>query len=144
MKYLRNSISGTTADMDSLSYKYYANTNQLKQIVDRVPDNTYVSKEDNLVADIDNQPDNNYAYDAIGNLIKDSAEKISSIKWNVYGKIQEINKSATTLAPATKIQYTYDALGNRISQVVTTADTRQYTWYVRDAHSLSRFAGETC
>jgi RHS repeat-associated protein len=51
----------------------------------------------------------------------------------VYGKIQEINKSATTLAPATKIQYTYDALGNRISQVVTTADTRQYTWYVRDA-----------
>jgi RHS repeat-associated protein len=51
----------------------------------------------------------------------------------VYGKIQEINKSATTLAPATKIQYTYDALGNRISQVVTTSDTKSYTWYVRDA-----------
>lgn len=74
--------------MDSLNYQYYAGTNQLRRITDSVPTNGYNDTEGRIV-DIDNQSENNYAYDAIGNLIKDSAEKISSIKWNVYGKIQE-------------------------------------------------------
>jgi RHS repeat-associated protein len=131
-KYLRKSITGTTADMDSLNYYYYANTNRLRRITDSVPASAYVHP-DNRIIDIDGQPDNNYGYDAIGNLIKDSAEKITGIKWNVYGKIEEINRVATTAAPAANIKYTYDAMGNRISQVVTSGGTKYYTWYVRDA-----------
>jgi RHS repeat-associated protein len=131
-RYLRNSISGATAGMDSLTYKYYAGTNRLRFIKDSVT-SAWISKQDNLIEDLKSQPDSNYAYDEIGNLVKDNKDSITSIKWNVYGKITEINRIASATKPATKIQYTYDALGNRISQVVTTADDIAYTWYVRDA-----------
>src|SRR5687767_15966250 len=65
-------------------------------------------------------------------IIKDSAEKITSIKWNVYGKIQEIIKNDA--GAITTIKYTYDALGNRISQTVIppAGGAKVYTWYVRD------------
>jgi RHS repeat-associated protein len=130
-KYLRNSITGTPGHMDSLNYFYYAGTNQLKRITDSVPANGFVDGDGNIV-DIDGQPDSNYRYDAIGNLIKDSAEKITDIKWNIYGKIQEITKDNG--GDITTIKYTYDALGNRISQVVIPpSDDPKYTWYVRDA-----------
>ncbi|THU30796.1 RHS repeat protein [Niastella caeni] len=132
-KYLRNSISGTTAQMDSLNYYYYANTNQLRRVTDNVPANAFVSKEDDIIRDIENQADSNYVYDSIGNLITDNAASITHIKWNVYGKIQEIIKAATADAPATNIKYSYDVAGNRIGQVVTSAGTKHYTWYVRDA-----------
>jgi RHS repeat-associated protein len=132
LKYLRKSITGTDAHMDSLNYLYYANTNRLKRITDSIQANTYTSSQDNLILDIDNQPDNNYVYDAIGNLIKDSAEHITGIKWNVYGKIQEITKNVA--GDITTIKYTYDALGNRISQtVIPPSDDPVVTWYVRDA-----------
>src|SRR5690606_28329188 len=61
--------------------------------------------------------------DAIGNLIKDNAEGISSITWNVYGKISSITKSSGT------ITYAYDATGNRITKTVGGITTL----YVRDA-----------
>jgi YD repeat-containing protein len=112
---LRNSIDSAHVRMDSLRYWYYANTNRLRRITDSVPANGFNDNE-NRIIDIDGQPDNNYCYDAIGNLIKDSAEKITNIKWNVYGKIQEITKSDA--GAITTIKYTYDALGNRISQTV--------------------------
>jgi hypothetical protein len=69
------------------------------------------------------QNDNNYAYDAIGNLIKDEAEGISNINWNVYGKISSISKSTGT------IRYSYDAQGNRVIK----QSGRDTTAYVRDA-----------
>src|SRR5690606_20020306 len=77
----------------------------------------------NYSVDIDNQSSNNYQYDAIGNLIKDNAEGISPITWNVYGKISSITKSSGT------ITYTYDATGNRITKTVGGVTTL----YVRDA-----------
>jgi RHS repeat-associated protein len=121
--------------MDSLTYKYYAGTNRLRFIKDSVT-SAWISKQDNLIEDLKSQPDSNYTYDEIGNLVKDNKDSITSIKWNVYGKITEINRIASTTKPATKIQYTYDALGNRISQIVTTADDITYTWYVRAQGNL--------
>ncbi|MDQ2751772.1 MAG: hypothetical protein M3R72_01985, partial [Bacteroidota bacterium] len=59
--------------------------------------------------DIKDEPDDNYNYDEIGNLTKDTKEGITNISWNVYGKILNITKSGST------ISYTYDAAGNRIS-----------------------------
>ncbi|HEY4481246.1 MAG TPA: RHS repeat-associated core domain-containing protein, partial [Candidatus Brocadiaceae bacterium] len=110
--------------MDSLTYKYYAGTNQLRQVRDSVNANNYA-------VDIDNQSDtSNYVYDAIGNLILDKAEGIDSIKWNVYGKITDIYKHDSTV-----ISYTYDASGNRISKTVIppSGGGGAVTWYVRDA-----------
>jgi RHS repeat-associated protein len=78
--------------------------------------------------DIDNQTSYNYTYDAIGNLVGDVAEGISNISWTVYGKIKSISKTNGTL-----IRYGYDAAGNRISKIVTTATTGDSTYYVRDA-----------
>ena len=51
---------------------------------DGVADNAFTQ-------DIDRQLPNNYTYDAIGNLIKDNAEEIQNITWNVYGKMTSID-----------------------------------------------------
>ncbi len=127
----------TTPAMDDLKYVYYnANgtsytgdpaatdaTNKLAYVMDAVGNTTEPT-------DIEDQPVNNYDYDAIGNLIKDSQEGLS-IEWNVQNKITEIKK------PGGKdILYNYDALGNRIKKTVMSGNagisgTTQY--YVRDA-----------
>jgi YD repeat-containing protein len=103
--------------MDSLTYGYKTGTNKL----DFIKDDIAAANYDN---DIDNQSVGNYDYDAIGNLVKDSAGGISNISWNVYGKIAAITKT-----DGTTISYTYDVAGNRVSKTVNGVQT----WYVRDA-----------
>jgi YD repeat-containing protein len=95
--------------------------NKLRQVAEAigVSDAAYID-------DIDNQTDpDNYAYDEIGNLIKDTKEGITKIEWTVYGKISKIEKTN-----GINITYTYDASGNRISKQIGVAKT---TYYVRDA-----------
>jgi hypothetical protein len=118
-----NTFPSKPLGMDSLTYSYVMGTNRLDHVNDTVPAGNYTE-------DIDNQSAGNYAYDSIGNLIKDNAEGITSISWTVYGKINRIVKG-DSLA----ILYTYDASGNRISKTVIKsgfADTAR-PWYVRDA-----------
>jgi RHS repeat-associated protein len=114
--------------MDSLGYFYYAGTNKLRKVTDNVSATT-------TTVDINNQTnDENYVYDEIGNLITDKSENITSIKWNVYGKIEEINKTGTASYYTSKIEYSYDANGHRIGKIVHRNDGfREYTCYVRDA-----------
>ncbi|MBD0284881.1 MAG: hypothetical protein ICV79_05575, partial [Flavisolibacter sp.] len=90
--------------------------NRLRHIKDSVAASNYA-------VDIDSQADDNYRYDAIGNLTKDQQEGIDSIEWTVYGKIKSITKGSRT------ISYTYDPAGNRISKTVG----GKTTVYVRDA-----------
>ncbi|MBN8851225.1 MAG: hypothetical protein BGO55_10020 [Sphingobacteriales bacterium 50-39] len=128
--YKRNNFGETGLPMDSLHYNYFANSNKLQFIRDSASDAVGGGY------DLHTQPGNNYGYDSIGNLIRDSSEKISAIKWNVYGKITEIDRSVTTAARPTKnIFYYYDAAGHRIGKKVVRGDTSavNYTWYVRDA-----------
>jgi RHS repeat-associated protein len=117
--YKRN---GTTANnnplaMDNMNYNYYAGTNKLNHIKDAVP-------KDNYPEDLDDQKTGNYKYDAIGNLISDSAENTKNISWNVYGKMLSIDKKN-----GDKINYGYDAANNRISETFN----NERTFYVRDA-----------
>ncbi len=70
-----------------------------------------------------NQSAFNYQYNEIGQLTKDTAQRISHVVWNVYGKILSLSDSGNT------ISFTYDAAGNRISKTAN----RIATWYVRDA-----------
>ena len=124
LKYQRNGNKDVPEEhivMDNLTYSYKPGKNQLDYVDDPVEDTRY----DN---DIDNQLPGNYSYDEIGNLIKDNKENIVQIEWNAYGKISKIEKSDET-----KIFYTYDAAGNRISKVVAKTTGSDTTWYVRDA-----------
>src|SRR5690606_17962862 len=116
LTYLRNGSSATNLLMDNMTYHYNTGNNQLNHVTDIVPSGNYS-------VDIDNQSNNNYEYDAIGNLIKDVSEGITGISWNVYGKISSITKTSGT------ITYTYDATGNRITKTVGGVTTL----YVRDA-----------
>jgi len=125
LKYLRKG-SATTLDMDSLNYKYNrdGNNNLINNKLNHVRDQVSSS---NYTVDIDNQSSNNYVYDLIGNLKKDVAEGIDTIRWTVYGKINRIVKNGSD------IEYRYDAGGNRTSKKVITSGDTTKTFYVRDA-----------
>jgi RHS repeat-associated protein len=140
VSYLRNgnTSAGKPLAMDNLGYHYKDSAgirlnNKLRYVTDAV---TAVA---NYTEDIDGQVADNYTYDQIGNLIKDSAEKISNIEWNVYGKIAQIWKdNSSAVGDLQRIAYRYDASGNRISKTVySNQDASNYkavhTWYVRDA-----------
>lgn len=134
LKYLRNGNKTASIVMDSLNYKYYANTNQLSSVSDNVSATAYTSPD----ADIDNQSVNNYTYDLIGNLATDNAEHINYMEWNVYGKITIIRYSNIAANTPNAIYYFYDASGNRIGKLAQTnvsggGTSALYTWYVRDA-----------
>lgn len=126
LTYLRNGTTdgGNQLAMDNLTYNYTAGTNKLDNISDSVPAANYPS-------DIDNQSTGNYTYDAIGNLKADVAESITNINWNVYGKMLEVQRTATTADPNTDIQFSYDGAANRITKTSTGSATNVYV-YVRD------------
>ena len=128
--YKRNGI-GVDSAMDNLSYRYYEaggqiTNNRLRHVKDAVTETA-------LTEDLESQPDDNYEYDAIGNLTKDIKENISNIKWTVYGKIRSIEKTDGTI-----INYTYDVAGNRISKVISgsPAGKNGVTWYARDVQGI--------
>ena len=122
LQYLRN---GTTAGsnplgMDSLTYVYNANTNQLNAIHDSVPAANYEN-------DLDNQSANNYAYDSIGNMIQDNSLGTSDIKWTVYGKIKQGSGLGYTE------YFRYDPNNNRIAKEMQYNGQDNILYYIRDA-----------
>ncbi|WP_207516014.1 RHS repeat-associated core domain-containing protein [Longitalea luteola] len=129
LKYLRKgaNVTGLPLDMDSLTYNYNRGingkivNNKLNYISDQISAGNYT-------VDIDNQASNNYQYDKIGNLIKDVAEGLDTVRWTVYGKINRIAKSASNKV----INFGYDAGGNRTLKQVNNHDTVSNTFYVRD------------
>jgi RHS repeat-associated protein len=152
---IRKDIMGIT--FDSLTYSYntqngYKQQNRLYNVNDIIPASV-------MTDDIDNQGAynntlslinkvNNYSYDQIGNLVKDSAEGIVKINWTVYGKIKDIihqtgyyKMNGTDTIRPPDLCFNYDAAGNRISKTVkprtaTGLKAASYfssTYYVRDA-----------
>ncbi len=144
-----NRYDNTGALMDKLSYTYdngaqgtALNKNQLSSVSDDASA-TVVNGRGDL------EGTHTYSYDAIGNLITDvSQERLdlgdgngyqlytiqSTITWNVYGKITQINKTVTGTTFAETISFIYDAAGNRTQkQVAGNMHPPQITYYVRDA-----------
>lgn len=121
--------SATT--MDNLRYKYKSGTNQLDHVEDAVTGRPY--KED-----LRNQSTANYSYDAVGNLISDASEGISSITWDQAGRVKTMSKSAG--GTSTSVAYKYDAMGNRVRKVETNTTfgvpTTKTTYYVHDAQGV--------
>jgi hypothetical protein len=124
----RNGDKTDTLEMDSLKYVYYANTNRLMRVEDAV-------NAANYGVDVDDQSSytDNYAYDAIGNLIKDEAEEIEEIVWTVYGKVSAVKRYASSTKP--DLQFFYDAGGKRImKKIIPKTDAPEKTeFYVHDA-----------
>ncbi|MFI5140715.1 MAG: RHS repeat-associated core domain-containing protein, partial [Bacteroidia bacterium] len=152
---LRQDIAGRT--FDSLIYHYNTQNgnkiqNRLYLVNDTIPASVMNDDIDNQGVFNDNAATinltNNYRYDQIGNLIKDSAEGIAKIDWTVYGKIKSITHrtgysklvNGNTIYPPDLV-FNYDAAGNRISKTViprTSAGQKASTYftstyYVRDA-----------
>jgi RHS repeat-associated protein len=126
LKYLRNGSGGTVA-MDSLTYHYYAGTNRLSHVNDKI-DSTFYTE------DIDNQIPETYGYDEIGNLVKDTSSRKMKVTWNVYGKIMGIIQSDPADGETVGITYKYDPNGNRVGKYVHRhLAPFEHHWYVRDA-----------
>jgi YD repeat-containing protein len=108
---------GANIPMDSLTYNYYGGYNRLQRIND--------GAGGSYTTDLKDQGSgNNYTYDSIGNLKRDSANNVKNIDWTVYGKIADLIHTAND-----SVIYTYDAAGNRITKKASGTTTV----YVRDA-----------
>jgi hypothetical protein len=94
-----------------------------------------ITATSNISSDLETQPSTNYAYNAIGQLTKDESEGILSIEWNVSGKVKKVSKDTDQdLVEDQTIEFTYDAMGNRIKKIsLTTNNEQRTTIYVRDA-----------
>jgi RHS repeat-associated protein len=122
--YLRNGTTagGSPLAMDQLTYNYQAGNNKLDHIADAVNASNYST-------DIDGQIAQNYLYDQIGNLMKDSSAYLTNVQWTVYGKIGQIGKSLHH----TTISYGYDAGGQRVLEHLSTDSCNKESFYIRDA-----------
>jgi hypothetical protein len=155
----RNGNDAGNLQMDNFNYNYYSldinSTQQNIQLTGFIGNNTSlatnrlslleedISLASNYDADIDGLTGTgnvNYQYDALGNLTQDLSEEIQEIKWNAYGKVIEIIRTATC-QDKPDLVYVYDAFGQRIKKIVkkrtggVLSNDRdwQETYYVRDA-----------
>ena len=81
--------------------------------------------------DLMNQNSGNFAYDLIGNLVKDKAMEVASMSWTAYHKREKVvkeNQDGTT----TTITYRYDAMNNRIYKKAEGNGVTETTHYLRD------------
>ncbi len=76
---------------------------------------------------------NNYQYDPLGNLIKDTREKITNISWTVAGKVKSVTH--VTGQNQKNLLFRYGADGQRVSKDVLTDNGTliERTYYIRDA-----------
>ena len=131
---------------DSLTYKYQTvdgqrTRNRLYHLRDAAPDNV-VDPVTDLVTDLaldqttyQHTPAtvlntaNNYGYDVLGNLTRDTREQIAQIDWTVAGKVKSVTRTAgSTLAALT---FGYGAHGHRIWK--KNLQTGNTTFYIHDA-----------
>ncbi|MES2061784.1 MAG: RHS repeat-associated core domain-containing protein [Bacteroidota bacterium] len=105
------------AKIDGLTYKYDTDIagNPISNKLNSIKDNVSASVS---TVDIDNQADNNYKYDEIGNLVADGT---LTYEWNIYGKLKKVINLGLT--------YGYNAAQQRVSKSTTALKT----YYVRDA-----------
>ncbi len=144
----------STAPMDHLTYHYGGNAggpNRLRHVKETSSISSTVYSDD-----VENQGDDNYEYDEIGNLIEDASEQISRIHWTPYGKVWQVKFNALGHAAGKKdIRYTYDTQGNRLKKSLiqvtylgggaVTTETVEETYYSRspDGQLLSLYKFST-
>ncbi len=107
--------------LDDLSYNYHTNTdglisNRLYSVDDPVNSGNYSDDIDDQGSFNNNhstiETANNYAYDAIGNLVRDDASEIANISWNIQGKITKVTRTLLSTKP--DLEFGYDISGQRL------------------------------
>jgi|GEM_PF-4740702 len=146
---IRNAMrfNESSVNYDSLTYRYQTNAgNTMRNRLYSLRD----AADDNAVTDItdlpkqspvfDNDPghineDNNYSYDALGNLVRDTNEHIRWIDWTPTGKARHIGRYAGY--HALWMDFGYGADDQRISKTVyvdgDSTHVQDRDWYIRDA-----------
>lgn len=99
---------GTGAYLDDLTYQYMGN--RLTSVTDQQGDKTKGFKDGNVTG-------NDYSYYDNGNLKEDKNKGITNIAYNHLNLPGEI-----TFDTGGKINYIYDAVGNKLSKLVTEPD----------------------
>ncbi|MFY0675583.1 MAG: hypothetical protein JXQ87_19485, partial [Bacteroidia bacterium] len=126
-----NNSSGWSMDLLTYHYPLDNNSNKTSNRLQRVDDSqTDESRYENDFEDMAN----NYAYDAIGNLVQDPEEEIASIEWNVQGKVDAVKRISGS--SKSDLYFEYDAMGNRVLKTVSNTGIeflKDNTFYVRDA-----------
>ncbi len=102
--------SSTYGVIDALSYTYQANGNRLLRVEDGFDTNSYTSKDFKPNTD----SAQNYDYDANGNQTRNADKRISSITYN-HLNLPEIVTFSGSIG---RIEYSYDAEGNKLRQQV--------------------------
>jgi RHS repeat-associated protein len=133
-----------TGHYDSFAYHYYTSggrkqQNRLYELIDAATMNTG-SDIVTTATGFDNSPNgvnanNNYGYDALGNLVRDDREDIELIHWTVAGKVDSIQRPGTS--SRSPLKFRYGASGQRVSKQVGdfyATDPGAYReHYIRDA-----------
>jgi RHS repeat-associated protein len=153
----RNGNDAANLAMDNFNYNYFSlninNAPQDIQLTGFNGDNTNLATnrlskldedlnlEPNYDADIDGVNGTvSYEYDPLGNLTQDFSEEIQEIKWNAYGKVVEVLRTATC-QDKPDLVYVYDAFGQRVKKIVKRRNAGvlvsekdwQETYYLHDA-----------
>jgi RHS repeat-associated protein len=114
--------------IDQLVYSYDSSKkNQLMRVKD-ISEETLGFKDDNPYG---NDPDDDYTYDAFGNMKSDTNKAIDSISYNHLNLPTEIY-----FAGGNKIKYLYNALGQKVQKVVTDSSGDMVTDY-QDGYQYS-------
>jgi len=125
----RNGNEVSELSMDNFG-NYTYSENKLVSFIEQESDKTsYFDPTQSIQLDMKNDL-YTYEYDELGNLTKDEKSNIQNITWNVYGKINFVEK----IDHSTLI-YTYDATGNRVIKEYFDSPNNKttITYYVRDA-----------
>jgi RHS repeat-associated protein len=104
-------LTGSSNTIDNLTYKYSGNsgyTNQLSSVTDAIIANNHLGDFYDA-----NTGDNDYTYDANGNLTSDKNKAIASIVYNYLNLPETI-----TITGKGTISYVYDASGNKLKKTV--------------------------
>ncbi len=119
---------GNVAAMDDLTYFYKTKTDPVTGLTYRTNQLDHIDETINgsRFNDLIDQKEENYMYDAIGQLTEDKKEGIELIEWRADGKVRAINKKDGTV-----ITFHYDGMGNRVAKTVLPENTT--TLYERDA-----------
>ncbi|MGD1840300.1 MAG: DUF6443 domain-containing protein, partial [Thermonemataceae bacterium] len=115
-KGLTDDLDGTYGDTDDLTYTYEGN--QLVAVEDAITTDGALGDFQNRNAyNPENNPVKDFTYDANGNLLSDANNKVVSITYNFLDQPEII-----TYQSGAYLQYTYDAVGNKLRKAVYTPD----------------------
>ena len=136
----RNGVTATGLLMDNFAYKYEetlngGKNNRLSWVDDLAGTSVYAD------ADIDNSMNaGNYAYDKLGQLVRDTDEGIAGIEWRLGDK--KIKRITRNDANSSQLEFVYNPFGQRVLKIekprtggaIQASTTWKYTYYTYDAN----------